>query len=283
MRCAHGFEKKREGFWNIAYNVVFRPINLRGLELPAIFAPSRARFISNGKAMILSMEKQKIYFPCYGGCEFGSLQEAMNYVQRMSGGLETYIVNIVLYNIRYRDCLRANGIDGVIKMLTDEAPDIVHDTQALDWLKRMWTDRMKEHIADYNIQCLPKNGRICIEGCWFDGLEDIEDQVEMLGNPRHMYSRWYSKEDYKRNMSGLHVGNIWVSYPKFDSFDDADDRSYNNYVFTKEPLTERMMDEFCKQIPAYYDDCMVHEDIPNALLPVLYYNGDSDYVLLASF
>lgn len=28
------------------------------------------------------MEKEKVYFPCYGGCEFGSLQEAVHYVQK---------------------------------------------------------------------------------------------------------------------------------------------------------------------------------------------------------
>ena len=52
------------------------------------------------------MENQKVYFPCYGGCEFGSLQKAVNYVQQMRGGLYVYIVDIVFYNVRFRDCLR---------------------------------------------------------------------------------------------------------------------------------------------------------------------------------
>ena len=126
------------------------------------------------------MENKKVCFPCYGRCEFNSLQEATDYVQQMRGGLYVYIVSIVMYNIRFRDCLRSKGIDDVIQMLIDEAPIIALDFKGVNYLKQVWQERLKEHIADYDIQCLPKNGRICIEGCWFDGLEDIEEQAKMF-------------------------------------------------------------------------------------------------------
>ena len=178
------------------------------------------------------MEKQKVYFPCYGGCEFGNLQEAVNYVKNMRGGLYVYIVEIILYNIRFRDCLRANGIDAVIQMLIDEAPIIALDFKGIDHLKKMWHERLDEHIAAYDIQCLPQDNRLYIEGCWLDGLDDIEAQVEVSGNPRHTYSKWYTRQEYKHNPLGLHIGNIWESYPVFDSYDASDGRSYNNYVFS---------------------------------------------------
>lgn len=228
------------------------------------------------------MEKKKVCFPCYGRCEFGSLEEAVNFVQQLHGGLYVYIDKIVMYNIRFRDCLRTYGIEGVIKMLIDEAPAVAQDTKVLDDLRSKWTNRMKEHIADYDIQCLPKNGRICINGCRFDGLEDIEAQVEISGSPGYLFRSWYKHEEYKQNSLGLHVGNIWRSYPKFDSSDACDGRCYNNYVFSKSSLTEEMMEDYCSRIKAPFDSCMVHENIPADLLPILYYDGDSDCVLLAT-
>ena len=228
------------------------------------------------------MENKKVYFPCYGGCEFGSLEVAVDFVQQMRGGLYVYIDEIVMYNIRFRDCLRMHGIEGVIKMLIDEAPAIAQETKALETLRSKWTHRMNEHIADYDIQCLPKNGRICINGCWFEGLKDIEAQVEISGTPGYLFRSWYKREEYRHNPLGLHVGNIWRSYPKFDSSDASDGRCYNNYVFSKTPLTEEMMEDYCSRIKASFDSCMVHENIPADLLPILYYDGDSDCVLLAT-
>ena len=226
--------------------------------------------------------KQKVYFPCYGGCEFNSLAEAVNYVQKMCGGLYVYIEEIVLYNIRFRDCLREKGLEGVIKMLINEAPTIAHDTKALNYLREKWTDRMKEHIADYDIQCLPKDRLILINDYLFNGLDEIDAHSEMSGNPTHRFCKWYSREGYIHNPAGLHVGNIWESYPKFDSFDDCDNRRFNNYVISKDPLTEEKMDEYCNRIGTSGNACMVHEHIPEELLPVLYWDGDSDNVLLAT-
>lgn len=228
------------------------------------------------------MEKQKVYFPCYSGCEFESLEEAVNLVQKMPGGFSVYITDIVRYNIRFRDCLREQGIDSVIGMLVDEAPAVAEDIVALNELRRKWTDRMNEHIADYDIQCFPKDNPISIEGCWFDGLDDIKQQVEISGNPRHTFSRWSAWQEYKHNLAGWYIGNIWQSYPTFDSYDACDGRSYDNYVFSKVPLTETMMDAYCAQIKTYSNFCMVHEEIPVDLLPVLYYEGEGDSVLLAT-
>ena len=46
--------------------------------------------------------------------------------------------------------------------------------------------------------------------------------------------------------------------------------------------TEEMMEDYCSRIKAPFDSCMVHENIPADLLPILYYDGDSDCVLLAT-
>ena len=44
---------------------------------------------------------KNVYIPCYDRCEFQTLEEAMNHVQKMPGGLSVYITDIVLYNIRF--------------------------------------------------------------------------------------------------------------------------------------------------------------------------------------
>ena len=233
---------------------------------------------------LFGMEKKKIYLPHYGKCEFVSLQKAVDYIQRKNDGLHLYISDIVMYNIRFRDSLRKDGIDGVINMLINEAPAIAHDTKAIDELKWTWTVVMKKHISDYDIQCLPKKGRIFIEDCWFDGLNDIEAQSEICGIRGDLFwkSKWYACQKYKSNPAGLHIGIIRECYPTFDSSDALDNRSFKNYVFSKSPLTAEMMDYYCKKIGTRGNACMVHENIPKALLPLLYYNGDSNYVLLAS-
>ena len=227
------------------------------------------------------MEK-KVCFPCYRRCEFDSLQEAVDFAQQMPGGLSVYIAEIVLYNIRFRDCLREKGVEGVIKMLIHEAPAISGDSDALKVLRRKWSDGTGKRVADYDIQCMPKNHRFHVLDCWFDGLGDVDSRVEISGNPRHTFLKWHSREAHKQNLTGLHIGNIWEGYPVFDSSDGGDDRSYNNYVFSRTPLTEDLMEQYCKRINSNFNACMVHEDIPVELLPILYYNGDSDWVILAS-
>ena len=229
------------------------------------------------------MEKQTVFVPCYGRCEFENLKEAVNFVRQMHGGLPVYLDDIVFYNIRFRDCLREKGLDGVINMLTNEAPIIGLDLKALDDLKERWTNRMGEHIADYDIQCLPKDGPILIEGYTFNGLDEIFDQVELAGFPSHVYTdKWISREKLIPNPAGLHIGRLLMSYPTFDSSDASDGRSYNNYVFSKQPLTGTKMDQYCEQVSARSNFCMVHEYIPEEFLPILYWDGDSNHVLIAT-
>ena len=42
------------------------------------------------------------------------------------------------------------------------------------------------------------------------------------------------------------------------------------------------MEQYFKTVSSPMDFCMVHEEIPKEFLPILYYNGDSDHVLLAT-
>ena len=228
------------------------------------------------------MKDEEVFFPCYGRCEFRSLIEAVYYVQQLRGGLSTYIEDIVRYNIRFRDCLREKGIDDVINMLIGEAPAIAVDTKAIDHLEDMWFCKMKGNIANYDIRCLPKNDWYLIEDCWFEGINDIDSQVEMYGSVKGYEMERCLHLGSKSNPAGLHIGHLQENYPIFDSFDASDNRKFNNYVFSRDLLTEERMEQYFKKVSSHIDFCMVHEEIPDEFLPILYYNGSSDYILLAT-
>ncbi len=58
-----------------------------------------------------------------------------------------------------------------------------------------------------------------------------------------------------------------------------EDRCYENYIFRRNPITEWDL----KVIFRLEDgECKINETIPEDLLPILYRNGDSPRVLLAT-
>lgn len=76
------------------------------------------------------------------------------------------------------------------------------------------------------------------------------------------------------------MSQFYASYPIFDSYDIGDDRTYQNYIFTDAPIDVAKLKEI-SEIRHNYNYCMVHEHIPEHLLPILYYRGEGDYMILA--
>ena len=85
----------------------------------------------------------------------------------------------------------------------------------------------------------------------------------------------------QKKVPNLYIAELYARYPIFDSYDVGDDRTYQNYVFTHEPVDSARMDEIFK-VGHRTNYCMVHENIPEHLLPMLYYCGDGDYMILAT-
>lgn len=77
------------------------------------------------------------------------------------------------------------------------------------------------------------------------------------------------------------IEGLIMDYPKFDSSDACDDRSYDNYIIRKREITNTDMNRLFK-VPSCRNAMRIHETIPTELLPVLYYGGSEDYMLLAS-
>lgn len=221
----------------------------------------------------------KICFPHHSNGKFDSLKEAVRTLKRRkSGWWEYMLTDIVRYNVCYRDILRKHGIETLIERLVGEAPELGSDGGSLDHLREWW-ERTKP-LGAYDIQCYHVKDRVTILGHTFEGLEDIVRHRGIIG--RDLWNDIdCSVPDRVDEYPDVHIGELYSNYPVFDSFDLGDDRTYRNYIFRSSPVTER---EMKKAYDAPFTSCfsMVHENMRKNRLPVLYYDGDSAYMLLAT-
>ena len=218
---------------------------------------------------------------CYNGfsrVKFASLAAALRYIQDKFGTILHYTLpSIVQYNKCYRDYLRQYGVDKLIERLTKEAPLLKENPKFLEFL-REWVQN--HPLADYDIQCYSIRDKVTILGRTFDGLKDIRANVECYGGEfNESLTCYQSTDDYSQD--DVHIGYLYSSYPIFDSFDVGDDREYQNYIFKSQPITEADMNAAFK-ISHRFNFCMVHEHIPESSLPILYYSGEGQYMLLAT-
>ena len=79
----------------------------------------------------------------------------------------------------------------------------------------------------------------------------------------------------------IHIGELYENYPVFDIYDMGDSRTYQNFFFRERPFSHADLEQRAT-IPSRFNYCMVHEHIAEEFLPVLYYEGTGDYMLLAT-
>ncbi len=221
----------------------------------------------------------KICFPHFCKGEFASLADALKFLNRKSyTSVNSVLCDIVQYNICYRDYLRSYGIEKLIERLVEEAPQL-REKKAMLHCLREWAKT--EKLADYDIQCYNINDKVAILGHTFDGLDDIKEHVELYGHVvyNNLYSCW-SDADVDV-CDDVHIGHFYDNYPIFDSSDLCDNRTYQNYIFRTKALSECDMKE-AFQMFSRFNFCMVHENIPEDKLPILYYRGEGNYMLLAT-
>ena len=219
---------------------------------------------------------EKICIPFYKRRKFDSLQEAVTYLKKNSYSWYIYLQDIVAYTLRYRDYLRENGIDATIQLLIDEVPELKEEAKALDWLREYYTD---EEVASYDIRCYDIRDKITVLGHEFKGLKDVIAHSSMAGVNHYSDVTVYERTPRKRK-NGIAVVELYEHYPVFDSYDMGDDRTYQNYFFINGDVSAEDVEKRAK-LSDGVNYCMVHEDLPEEMLPVLHYNGDGDYMLLA--
>ena len=92
----------------------------------------------------------------------------------------------------------------------------------------------------------------------------------------------YPLQPHTLSPASVHVGEASIAYPCFDSSDFMyEDRSYQNYILRNHPITRTDMRELAESIVSQRT-CMVSEDTPENLLPMVYYRGEGELMLVAT-
>ena len=206
---------------------------------------------------------------------FSTWQEALKALYQ-SDRIGAELDRFIQYNIVMRDILRQKGIEGLLDDIFTIVPKDSISPLTIRYITKYWTENP---IADYDIQMYHIDDDITILGHTFHGLNGVRQHCEMTASVRSQLHCFPTKEYIP--LENIHIGEIYESYPIFDSYDYSDNRCYENYIFASEPIMEELMQQYANIKPEsnYY---MVHEKIPTELLPVLYYVGDGPYMVLAT-
>lgn len=206
-----------------------------------------------------------------------TLAEALEYLCQNKDSSYSF-KDMMIHNVVLRDALRSLGVKSVMDQIHEFAPD----NEKL----RSWCDTfVKKHpdgsIGDLDIQVYSIEEDVEILGHIFHGLDDIKAYVEMT-----LYENDRSKESARHGSpekcGDVHVGEVRMSYPCFDSSDyDCENRSYQNYIVRKETISA---DELWKVkiLPTSGNFKKINEQMPLDVLPMVYYSGEGGAMLVAT-
>ena len=137
-----------------------------------------------------------------------------------------------------------------------------------------------ERDTEILMRCVSINDDIEILGTVFHGLQDIEAHVEM--SLYKDYSHGQANEREPKICSEVHVGEMWMPYPCFDSDDFMyENRTYQNYIFRSRPITQSDM-KALSELPSGSNECRITENLPQEIIPLVYYAGDGDTMLVVT-
>ena len=227
------------------------------------------------KPQLNSMSLQVCISNYFETSYFSTWQEAVKVLYR-SNRIGYELQRFIQYNVVMRDMLRQKGIEALLDEIFTIVPRRCVDERTIQYIIKYWTENP---IADYDIQMYHIDDDITILGHTFHGLNDVRQHCEMTASVRSQLHCFPTKEYIP--LENIHIGEIYESYPIFDSYDYSDNRCYENYIFASEPIMEELMQQYANIKPES-NYCMVHEKIPTELLPVLYYVGDGPYMVLAT-
>ena len=131
-------------------------------------------------------------------------------------------------------------------------------------------DRIKRYAITDDVEIL---------GHVFHGLQDIKAHVEMA--LYRDYSRGKADIREPKLKCDVHVGEMWMPYPCFD-FEDFmnESRTYQNYIFRPHPITQDDMRRL-SELPSKGNECRISENMPSDMMPMVYYVGDGETMLVA--
>ena len=221
----------------------------------------------------------KICFPHHTRGDFDSLQEAYGFLRKTEGCWTSgTLFNIISTNVRYRNHYRDYGFYGLMALLLDEECLIAQDKDTMNFMGQV---AKQWRISDYDIQCYNVNDQITIMGHTFDGLKDIKSHVGISAQHKDNVLECNSDSDC-RCPDGIHVGLVYEAHPIDDGIEAHQNRTCQNFIFKNRRITSHDFESLCGNNPHGSNFCMVHEFIPEDFLPILYYWGVGNYMLLAT-
>ena len=117
-----------------------------------------------------------------------------------------------------------------------------------------------------------------ILGQVFHGLQDISAYVEMSQSVGSS-CKPSVREPVKKGR--VHVGELWMSYPCFDSSDFMyENRTYQNYILRERPITFEDMERL-RNLPSEINAQLLSPSVPEDMLPMVYYVGDGETMMVA--
>lgn len=116
-----------------------------------------------------------------------------------------------------------------------------------------------------------------ILGLVFHGLQDISAHVEMS---QAVGSSCKPSVREPKKTGRVHVGELWMSYPCFDSSDYLyENRTYQNYILRERPITFEDMERL-RKLPSGMNAQRLSPSVPEDMLPMVYYVGDGDTMIV---
>ncbi len=171
--------------------------------------------------------------------------------------LKNKIIENLEYSRYYRKLIKENDIDFIMKLLADESPTLKKYVDMLMFRNNII--ELKDNLADFNITRLPITSKIVINKVTYNGAKNLESASQNI------------KDD---------VSNRWESFPCFDSYDYANEnRCYNNYCFCSK--NSQTWQRIMELKPQRQNFCLVGENMPKDVLPMVYMNDDEKTMLLA--
>lgn len=131
----------------------------------------------------------------------------------------------------------------------------------------------KERKEEHRIFSCSIHDDVTILGHVFHGLNDIQAYVEMTKSDGGSCEAYNREQDRKVK---VHVGELWMSYPCFDSSDYMyENRSYQNYIFRDRPITASDLKRL-EQLPTHMNAQRLDLSVPGDMFPMVYYVGDGN-------
>lgn len=183
--------------------------------------------------------------------------------------------NTIIHNVDLRNAMREVGATALVSHLQSIRPVSEELKKRMVLFVEKWNN---VPLGDYDIQILPTTATLDFGFGPIAGLEAIKKSVEAS-----MQTTYFDDVDVLRreNHSSLHAGEVWAAYPRFDSSDECDDRTYQNYIIRDHEISDDEMKQFAR-VKCRINHCRVHEVIPQDLLPMIYYDGERGFMLVAT-